>query len=153
MGRGGSLHPALHAGAAVIRQREGLATQQATQALDLGGARRNELDVQVGAQGAQRGQVLFIVRVVDEGAQKHAVALQQMAQQVVRTYLVALVGRVRQAVHEVEQVRHGVTAQPRLRTMWGPSQLARPSGMRRQVAINSLYLALAGLFCGMLSRL
>ena len=37
--------------------------------------------------------------------------------------------------------------------MKGPSQLATPSGMRRQVSIISLYLALAGLFCGMASRL
>jgi len=40
-----------------------------------------------------------------------------------------------------------------LRTMNGPSQLARPIGMRRQISISSLNLALFGLFCGMASRL
>jgi hypothetical protein len=37
--------------------------------------------------------------------------------------------------------------------MNGPSQLASPIGMRRQVSIISLYLALDGLFCGIASRL
>ena len=41
---------------------------------------------------------------------------------------------------------------PRLRTMNGPSQFAMPTGKRRHPSINSRYLALEGLFCGMLSR-
>ena len=41
---------------------------------------------------------------------------------------------------------------PRLRTMNGPSQFATPTGKRRHPSMNSRYLALEGLFCGMLSR-
>jgi hypothetical protein len=107
--------------------------------------------MQVGAQGRSAGRCCDIVRVVDEGAQVHPVPL-PVAQQVVRAHLVALVGRVRQAVHQVQELPCRA-AQPRLRTMNGPSQLASPMGMRRQVSISSLYLALDGLFCGTASRL
>ena len=93
--------------------------------------------VQVGAQRAQGIKVLLVRRVVDEGAQEHAVALLQVAQQVVGAHLVALVGRVRHAVHQVQQVCHRPYPQPRLRTMCGPSQLATGNGSRRQASIIS----------------
>jgi len=108
--------------------------------------------VQVGAELAHRVQIGLIGRVVNEGAQKNLVLLQQVFEQVVRADLVALVGWVGQPVHQVKQLAHA-RVQARLRTMNGPNQLASPMGMRRQVSINSLNLALEGLFCGMASRL
>ena len=46
-----------------------------------------------------------------------------------------------------------VRVHPRLRTMSGPRRLASASGMRRQSAMNARYFGLAGLFCGIASRL
>ena len=108
--------------------------------------------MQVGAHCAQRFNVLFIIGVIHKGAQKHAVVRSQMLEQVVGAHFVPLVGRIGQPVNQKKQVAHD-WVQPRLRTINGPNQFARAKGMRRQVLIISLYLALLGLFCGMESRL
>ena len=97
--------------------------------------------------------MLFIFRVIDKRPQKYPVRLEQMTQQVIRAHFVALVGRVRQSVYQIENVRHVGLHQPRLRTIFGPSQLAKPKGMRRHAEINTRYLTFEGLFCGTLSRL
>jgi hypothetical protein len=56
--------------------------------------------------GARTVSGAAVVRVVDEGAQVHLMPRHQVLEQVVRAHLVALVGRVRQAVHQVQQVGH-----------------------------------------------
>ena len=150
----GARDPGLQRGAAVVAQGQRLACQQPGQAAQPGQRRLQRDGAHVGAQAAQHRQVLQVVRIVDEGAEVDLVAGGQVAQQVVRAHLVALVGRVRHAVHQVQQLGHGGKAgQPRLRTSIGPSALARPMGMRRQVSISSLYLGLLGLFWGTASRL
>ena len=52
--------------------------------------------------GDLTGQVFAVCRVIDETAQVHAAACAQVFQHVVRTYLVALVGRIRNSVHQVK---------------------------------------------------
>jgi hypothetical protein len=79
---------------------------QARQAAQLGQARVHRHHVKAGAQRAQHAHVLQVGRVVGKGAQEHAVPCRQVAQQVVRPHLVALVGRVRHAVHQIQQVGH-----------------------------------------------
>ena len=147
----GAGHPGLHAGVAVVTQAQRLAGEHAPQTAQLGSAWRESGHMQAGTQATNRADMLLIVGVVHKSTQEHPVPLRKVLEQVVRTHLVALVGGVRQAVHQVKQVGQG--SQPRLRTMYGPSQLASPIGMRRQVAISSLYFALEGLFCGTASRL
>ncbi len=145
-----TVDPALQARVAIVAQGERLVGKQGVETADLGEARIEAGDVQAAAIAANLLDELLVVRVVDEGPEKNPVLGRQVLEQVVGADLVALVRRVGQAMDEVEDVGHG---QPRLRTMCGPSQLARPIGMRRQASMNSLYLALFGLFCGMLSRL
>ena len=144
-------HPAPQCVVAVVVQREGFAGDQAGQARDARARGMQARDMELGTHRAQRVDVLFVGRVVDEGAEKHAMACQQVFQQVVRPHLVALVRRVRQPVDQIKQVGHA--GYPRFRTTKGPSQLARPIGMRRHASIIRRNLALAGLFCGTASRL
>jgi len=108
--------------------------------------------MQVRAHGAQRANVLQVVRVIHKGTQKNLVAGAEVLEQMVGPHLVTLVWGKRQPMHQIQKLAHALR-QPRLRTMNGPSQLAKPMGMRRQALIISLYLALLGLFCGMASRL
>ncbi len=103
----------------------------------------------------QGRDVATVVRMIDEAAQPHPVRAGELAQDVERPHLVALVGRIGDAVREVEERRPAVLAPPypRLRTMCGPSRLATPIGRRFQRAMKARYLGFIGLFCGMLSRL
>ena len=144
-------HPGFQRRISVVAQCQGFTAHQAGQAGQARARRVQARDMQIGAQGAQCVDMGFVVRVVDERAEEHPVSRHQMLEQVIRAHLVALVGRVRQAMHQVQEIGHA--DYPRLRTMNGPSQLASPIGMRRQVSISSLYLALDGLFCGIASRL
>ena len=100
------LDPGGKRGAAVVRQRQRLAVQEPREAAQPRGTRRDPLDVQVRAQGPQRVDVRLILRIVDERAQEDPVPCRQVLEQMVRTNLVPLVGGVRQAVDEVEDVRH-----------------------------------------------
>jgi hypothetical protein len=51
--------------------------------------------------------VLLVVGIVDERAQKNPVPCREVFQKMVRTNLVPLVRRVRQAMDEVEEVGQG----------------------------------------------
>ena len=62
--------------------------------------------MQAGTQATHRADMLLIVWVVHKSTQEHAVPLRQVLEEMVRTHLVALVGGVRQAVHQVKQVGH-----------------------------------------------
>ena len=92
---------------------------------------------------ANRINVLHVGWIIDERSEKDLMLRGEVLQQMVRTHLVAFVGRVGQAMDEVQNVRHRY---PKLRTICGPSQLARPMGMRFHASMNNLYLALFGLF-------
>ena len=94
------------AGAAVVAQGERVAREQGVQAGDPCAPWVQACDLQVGAKGANRGDMDFIFRVVDEGPEEYAMAAGEVLQQVVGTHLVALVGRIGQAVDQVEDVRH-----------------------------------------------
>ncbi len=111
----GLVDPALHLGVAVIVQRERVAAEQPAQAGQPRRARIERHGLHVGAPLAQRVDVRHVLRVVDEGAEEELVLRRQVAQQVVGAHLVALVGRVGHAVHEVEDLGHAAP-QPRLRT-------------------------------------
>ncbi len=147
----GPCDPGLQAGIAVIRQGQRFATQQPAQAAQLGPARRQARHMHVDAVASHLIEKSRVRRIVDEGAEEEPMPLGQMLHQVEGAHLVALVGRIGQAVDEIQQVGHAV--QPRLRTISGPSRLATQSGRRRHVAISSLYFGLFGLFCGIASRL
>ncbi len=58
--------------------------------------------------------MLPVVRIVDESTEMHAVACGEVAQQVERADLVALVGRIRNAVREEQQtfVHPGLSKRP-----------------------------------------
>ena len=99
-------HPAMQARVAVVSFGERAARQQPTGAEQLRAAGVQLLDVQVGTQGLKCRHMRDIFRIVDECAQEHPVMPLQVAQQVVRAHLVALVGRVRHPVHQVQDVRH-----------------------------------------------
>jgi len=103
-----ALHPGMQRLAGVIAQGQRLAGQQCHQAAQPGHARVESNGTQVGAHGTQGRQVLQVVGVIDEGADEHLVALRhQMLEQMVRAHLVALVGRVGHAVHQIKQLGHG----------------------------------------------
>ena len=138
-------HPPGQAVVAVVAERERLAREQAAQAAHARTGRADRRDVQRRAQRPERARVHAIGLVVDERAEVHGVARGEEAQQMMRANLVALVGRIRDAVREVEQRLHG---QPRFRTMCGPSAVATPRGSRRHSAMKARYFGLAGLFCG-----
>jgi hypothetical protein len=145
-----AVDPALQCRRAVVRDRQRLAAQQAGERAHLG-KRRGDVDrLHAGAHRRQRGHVNPVGRIVDEGAKVQLVARGEVAQQVVRTDLVALVRRKRNAVAQKQQRLH---VHPRLRTMPGPSAFATARGRRCQTAISARYFGLVGLFCGMASRL
>jgi hypothetical protein len=73
-------------------------------------------------------------QVVDEAGEVHARTTDQMTQKVPRADLVALVGRVRQAMCQEEDVG---PAHPRPRETIGPSVFATGSGSRFQAATAS----------------
>src|ERR1700723_1749931 len=90
-----------------------------------------------------------VIGVVHETPEMHAESLRQMLEHVPGADLVALVRRVGNAVREKQQVAH--PAQPRPRTIGGPSRLANGSGSRFQAAINSRYFGLSGLWSGIVA--
>jgi len=96
--------PALHRRVAVVRQRQRLAARQPAQARDAAQPRIDRAQVRAGAQPLDLARVAQVVRVVDERAEEHAVAPRQVAQQVVRPDLVALVGRIRDPVRQQQDV-------------------------------------------------
>ncbi len=98
--------PVGHRGAAVVAQGERVARKQGVQAGDSCASRVQAGDLQVGTQGANRGDMDFVFRVVDEGAEENAMVAGEVLQQVVGAHLVALVGRIRQSVDEIEDIRH-----------------------------------------------
>jgi hypothetical protein len=61
-------------------------------------------DLEARRHGAQRRHVHEILRLIGETAEMHAVARREVSQLVERADLVALVGRIRDAVDEEEQV-------------------------------------------------
>ena len=101
----------------------------------------------------QRRQMLPVGRVVDEAAKMHAVGLREMAEHVPGANLVALVGRIRHAMRQEQQVAHcpALRLQPSPRTIGGPSRLATGSGSRFQAAMNSRYFGLSGLWSGIVA--
>jgi fructoselysine-6-P-deglycase FrlB-like protein len=131
-----------------IRQAERLAIQKSGDAARLLRPRRDRFDVQLGAQRLQRRHVLPVRRIIDESAEKHAVAAGEVPQKVIGAHLVALVGRVREPMREKEQRFH----QPRLLTRCGPMRFATEMGRWRQSAMSARYFGLSGLFSGMLER-
>jgi hypothetical protein len=106
-GIGELLRPVCEFAVAVIRQRQRLAGQQPAQARQLGEAAMQRQQLHLGAPLLERVAILPVVRIVDEGAEMDAISLAQMPQQMERADLVALVGRVRDAVSEEKQAFHG----------------------------------------------
>ncbi len=84
-----------------------------------------------------------VVRLVDEAAEMHAMRRRQMQQHVPGADLLALVGRIGNAVRQEQQIPH-----PAPRTTSGPSRLATGSGSRFQPAMNSRYFGFSGLWSG-----
>ena len=128
-------HPVFQASVLVVGQAQRLAAHQPLQAAKPGYCGPQFCQIQIGAHRPDRRLVHRVARVIDKAAEKHPVALGQMPEHVVRAQLVALVGRKWNPVHQIQNIRHG-RAQPRLRTRIGPSQLARPAGMRRHASIR-----------------
>ncbi len=95
---------------------------------------------------AEHREMLAIGWIVDEAAEMDAMRARQVAEDVPGTDLVALVGRIGDAVRQEQQVAHH--AQPSPRTIGGPSRLATASGSRFQAAMNSRYFGLSGLWSG-----
>ncbi len=98
--------PALQRRAAVPGQRQRFAAQQAGGAPRARHQRRQRNDLDLRAVLAQRVHVRAVAFEVGERAEVDAIVPAQEPQQVVRADLVALVGRIRQAVHEVEEGLH-----------------------------------------------
>ena len=93
---------------------------------------------------------MHLVRgIVDETAEVHAMRAREVTEDVPRADLVALVGRIGDAVREEQQILHAV--QPSPRTIGGPSRLATGSGRRFQAAMNSRYFGLSGLWSGIVA--
>jgi hypothetical protein len=101
------VNPRLQASVLVVAQTQRLVREQTTQATQLGAARVQAGNVHVRADLAHGVDIGFVGRVVNKGAQKHAVLFDQMLEQVVGADFVALVRRIRQPVNEVKQVAHG----------------------------------------------
>ena len=97
----------------------------------------------------ERGEMLAVHRIVDETAEMYAMRARQVTEDVPRTDLVALVGRIGNAVRQEQQFAHGV--QPSPRTIGGPSRFATASGRRFQAAMNSRYFGLSGLLSGIVA--
>ena len=93
--------------------------------------------------------MLAVRRIVNEAAEMDAMGARQVAEDVPRTDLVALVRRIGDAVRQKQQIAHGV--QPSPRTIGGPSRLATGSGRRFQAAMNSRYFGLSGLWSGIVA--
>lgn len=142
-------------GIAVIRQAEGLAAEQATQAEHPREARIQADHMALLAPLGEAAHMGRVVRMIHEGAEEHPMPPRQLTQDVEGPDLVALVGRKRNAMNQVEQRAAVVChrAHPRLRTMCGPIVLATASGRRRHMAMKARYLGLSGLFWGTSSRL
>ena len=81
------------------------------------------------------GDMLRVGRVVDEAAEMDAMRARQMRSMCHDADLVALVGRIGDAVRQEQQVAH--RAQPSPRTIGGPSRLATGSGRRFQAAMKA----------------
>ena len=95
---------------------------------------------------AERREMLAVRRIVDEAAEMDPMRARQIAEDVPGTDLVALVGRIGDAVRQEQQVAH--RAQPSPRTIGGPSSWPPASGSRFQAAMNSRYFGLSGLWSG-----
>ena len=93
--------------------------------------------------------MLAVRRIVDEAAEMDAMRARQIAENVPGTDLVALVGRIGDAVRQEQQIAH--RAQPSPRTIGGPSRLATASGRRFHAAMNSRYFGLSGLWSGIVA--
>ncbi len=104
---GQALAPGMQLAAAVVRQAQRFAGQQALRALELGLGEVEWHGMHFCADAAQHVQMLPVVRVVHENAQVHAVLGGQVREEMVGTELVALVGGIRQAVPDIKQIGHG----------------------------------------------
>ncbi|MNT42382.1 hypothetical protein D3C72_1788010 [compost metagenome] len=102
-----AVDPLQQARIAVVLHAHGLARQQRLHGPPAGRAAPQVDEARAGAQGGHGFRVLPVVVIVDEAAQVYAEMPAQVLQHVPRAYLVALVGRIRQAVGEEEQFAHG----------------------------------------------
>ena len=99
--------PGLQGVVAVIRQRQGLVAQQTAQTFEPRLFRRQARDVRLRAEFAQRVDVRFIRRIVDESSEEYPVPLREVPEEMEGAHLVALVGRIGQTMDEVEEI-HGL---------------------------------------------
>src|SRR5690348_13549398 len=84
--------------------------------------------------------------VVHKAAEMNAEIASEATEHVPGADLLALVGRVRHAMRQEQQIAH--VRQPRPRTIGGPSRFAIGSGSRFHAAMNSRYFGLSGLCSG-----
>jgi len=61
-----------------------------------------------GAEFRQSFNVGLILRVIDERSEEDAVIGREMFEEIERAHLIPLVGGIRQSVHQIKQVAHGV---------------------------------------------
>ena len=101
------IDPSAQGAIAIIGQRKRLASEQADGTFQCGQARieRQQLYLPPGHFG-QGFRVLPILRVVDKGANMHLMRLRQMLEQMEGANLVPLIGRIGDAVHEIEKFIH-----------------------------------------------
>ena len=102
----GLCNPRFHARIPVITQAQGLTAQETSHTAQLANAGVKSGYVNTCTHGPHGANVLFILGIVNKGAQEYPVLGGQMFEQVVRTDLVALVRREWQAVDQVQQVGH-----------------------------------------------
>ncbi len=98
------------------------------------------------AQALQMVRVGPVVGIVDEAPQMDDVTARKVCQEVIGADLVALGGRVGDAMREKQDLRQ--SAHPMPREISGPSAFARGRGRRRQSATQRAYLGLSGFTLG-----
>lgn len=88
----GHFDPILQAGISVIAQGQWFIGKQTVQAANFGTTRIQLGDIKIGTKAAQRGDMWFVFGVVDKCTEKNLMLGDEMFKQIVRTYLVSLVG-------------------------------------------------------------